>query len=237
MDIIVTDGTNVTRAAKNATKTIPIVMGSDADPIGNGFIASLARPGGNITGLTNLITGLSGKRLQILKEAIPGISRVGVIWNPENPSSVSAFKETQDAVQGLAMQLQSLEVRGPNDFEGAFQAAAKRQARALSVVSDSLMFSNRKRLLDLAAKHRLPTMHTQSLWVEAGGLISYGTSLPDLWRRAATYIDKILKGAKPADLPVEQPTKFELVINLKTAKQIGLTIPPNVLARADKVIK
>ena len=237
VDIIVTDGTNVTRAAKNATKTIPIVMGSDADPIGNGFIASLARPGGNITGLTNLITGLSGKRLQILKEAIPGISRVGVIWNPENPSSVSAFKETQDAVQGLAMQLQSLEVRGPNDFEGAFQAAAKRQARALSVVSDSLMFSNRKRLLDLAAKHRLPTMHTQSLWVEAGGLISYGTSLPDLWRRAATYIDKILKGAKPADLPVEQPTKFELVINLKTAKQIGLTIPPNVLARADKVIK
>ncbi len=237
VEIIITDGTNVTRAAKNATKTIPIVMASDADPIGNGFIASLARPGGNITGLTNLLTDLSGKRLEILKEAIPGISRVGVIWNPENPSSVSAFKETQVAAQGLAMQLQSLEVRGPDDFEGAFQAATKRQARALSVVSDSLMFSNRKRLLELAAKYRLPTMHTQSLWVEAGGLMSYGTYFPDLWRRAAIYVDKILKGAKPEDLPVEQPMKFEFVVNLKTAKQIGLTVPPNVLARTDKVIK
>jgi len=237
VEIIVTDGTNVTRAAKNATKTVPIVMASDADPIGNGFIASLARPGGNVTGLINLITGLSGKRLELLKEAIPGISRVGVIWNPENPSSVSGFKETQEAAQALAMQLQSLEVRGPDEFEGAFQAASKRQARAISVVSDSLMFNNRKRLLDIAAKHRLPTMHTQSLWVEAGALMSYGTSFPDLWRRAATYVDKILKGAKPADLPVEQPMKFELVINLKTAKQIGVMIQPNVLARADKVIK
>ena len=237
VEIIVTDGTNVTRAAKNATKTIPIVMASDADPIGNGFIASLARPGGNITGLINLLTGLSGKRLEVLKETIPGISRAGVIWNPENPSSVSAFKETQDAAQALAMQLQSLEVRGPDDFEGAFQAATKRQARALSVVSDSLMFNNRKRLLDLAAKHKLPTMHTQSLWVEAGALMSYGTSFPDLWRRAASYVDKILKGAKPADLPVEQPMKFELVINLKAAKQIGLTIPPTVVYQADKVIK
>jgi putative ABC transport system substrate-binding protein len=237
VEIIVTDGTNVTRAAKNATKTVPIVMASDADPIGNGFIASLARPGGNVTGLVNLIAGLSGKRLELLKEAIPGISRVGVIWNPENPSSVSGFKETQEAAQALAVQLQSLEVRGPDEFEGAFQAATKRQARALSVVSDSLMFNNRRRLLELAAKHRLPTMHTQSLWVEAGALMSYGTYFPDLWRRAATYVDKILRGAKPAELPVEQPTKFELVINLKTAKQIGLTIPPNVLARADKVIK
>jgi len=237
VEIIVTDGINATRAAKNATKTIPIVMASDADPIGNGFIASLARPGGNITGLTNLLTGLSGKRLEILKESIPGISRVGVIWIPENPSSVSSFKETQAAAQALAMQLQSLEVRGSNDFESAFQAATKRQARALSVLSDSLMFTNRKRLLDLAAKHRLPTMHTQSLWVEAGGLMSYGTYFPDLYRRAATYVDKILKGAKPADLPVEQPMKFEFVINLKTAKQIGLTIPQSVLFRADKVIK
>ena len=237
VEIIVTDGTNVTRAAKNATKTIPIVMASDADPVGNGFVASLARPGGNVTGLVNLLAGLSGKRLEILKEAIPGISRVGVLWNPENPSSISAFKETQEAAQALAMQLQSLEVHGPDEFEGAFQAATKRQARALSVVSDSLMFNNRRRLLELAAKHRLPTMHTQSLWVEAGALMSYGTYFPDLYRRAATYVDKILKGAKPAALPVEQPTKFEFVINLKTAKQIGLTIPPNVLARADKVIR
>ena len=237
VEIIVTDGTNVTRAAKNATKTIPIVMASDADPVGNGFVASLARPGGNVTGLVNLLAGLSGKRLELLKEAIPGISRVGVLWNPENPSSVSGFKETQEAAQALAMQLQSLEVRGPDEFEGAFQAATKRQARALSVVSDSLMFNNRRRLLDLAAKHRLPTMHTQSLWVEAGALMSYGTYFPDLWRRAATYVDKILKGAKPADLPIEQPTKFEFVINLKTAKQIGLTIPQSVLYRADKVIK
>jgi putative ABC transport system substrate-binding protein len=237
VEIIVTDGTNVTRAAKNATKTIPIVMASDADPVGNGFVASLARPGGNVTGLVNLLAGLSGKRLELLKEAIPGISRVGVLWNPENPSSVSGFKDTQEAAQALAMQLQSLEVRGPDEFEGAFQAAIKGQARALSIVSDSLMFNNRRRLLELAAKHRLPTMHTQSLWVEAGALMSYGTYLPDLWRRAAAYVDKILKGAKPTDLPVEQPMKFEFVINLKTAKQLGLTIPQSVLYRADKVIK
>jgi putative tryptophan/tyrosine transport system substrate-binding protein len=237
VEIIVTDGTNVTRAARNATKTIPIVMASDADPVGNGFVASLARPGGNITGLVNLLTGLSGKRLELLKETIPGISRVGIVWNPENPSSVSGFRETEEAAQALAMRLQSLEVRGAEDFVGAFQAASKGRARALTVVSDSLMFSNRRRLLDLAAKHRLPTMHTQSLWVEAGALMSYGTHFPDLWRRATVYVDKILKGAKPADLPVEQPMKFELVINLKTANQIGVTIPPNVLARADKVIR
>ena len=237
VEIIVTDGTNVTRAAKNATKTIPIVMASDADPVGNGFVVSLARPGGNITGLVNLLTGLSGKRLELLKEAIPGILRVGILWNPENPSSVSGFKETQEAARTLEMQLQSLEVRGADDFAGAFQAATKAKARALTVVSDSLMFSNRRRLLELASKNKLPTMHTQSLWVDAGALMSYGTNFPDLWRRAAIYVDKILKGTKPADLPVEQPKKFEFVINLKTAKQIGLTIPPNVLARADKVIR
>jgi len=237
VEIIVTDGTNVTRAAKNATKTIPIVMASDGDPVGNGFVASLAHPGGNITGLTNLLAGLSGKRLEVLKEAIPGISRMGVIWNPENPTSVTAFKETQDAAQALALQLQSLEVRGLNDFEGAFQAATKGQARAITVLSDSVMFTHRTRIVELAAKQRLPTMHTQSLWVEAGGFVSYGTYLPDLWRRAAIYVDKILKGTKPADLPIEQPKKFEFIINLKAAKQIGLTIPPNVLVRADKVIK
>jgi ABC-type uncharacterized transport system substrate-binding protein len=237
VEIIVTDGTNVTRAAKNATKTIPIIMASDADPVGNGFVDSLARPGGNITGLVNLLTGLSGKRLELLKEAIPGILRVGILWNPENPSSVSGYKETQEAARALAMQLQSLEVRNVEDFAGAFRTATKAKARAVTVVSDSLMFSNRRQLLELASKYKLPTMHTQSLWVDAGALMSYGTNFPDLWRRAALYVDKILKGAKPADLPVEQPTKFEFIINLKTAKQIGLTIPPNVLARADKVIR
>ena len=237
VEIIVTDGTNVTRAAKNATKTIPIVMASDADPVGNGFVASLARPGGNVTGLVNLIAGLSGKRLELLKEAIPGILRVGILWNPDNPSSVSGFKETQEAARALAMQLQSLEVRSADDFAGAFQAATKAKARALTVVSDSLMFSNRRRLLGLASKNKLPTMHTQSLWVDAGALMSYGTNFPDLYRRAAIYVDKILKGAKPADLPVEQPTKFELVINAKTAKAIGLTIPPVLLLRADRVIE
>jgi putative ABC transport system substrate-binding protein len=237
VEIIVTDGTAVTRAVKNATKTIPIVMASDGDPVGNLFVASLARPGGNITGLTNLLAGLSGKRLEILKDAIPGMSRCGIIWNPENPSSITGFKETQVAAQSLGVQLQSLEVRGPNDFESAFQAAKKVQASALTVVSDSVMFAHRTRMLELAAKQRLPTMHTQSLWVQDGGMISYGTYFPDLYRRAATYVDRILKWTKPADLPVEQPTKFELVINLKTAKQIGVTIPPNVLARADKIIK
>ena len=237
VEIIVTDGTNVTRAVRNATKTIPIVMASDADPVGNGFVASLARPGGNVTGLANLLAGLSGKRLELLKEAIPGMSRAGIIWNPGNPSSVSGFKETQQAARALALQLQSLEVRSADDFAGAFQAAIKRRARALTVVSDSLMFNNRRQLLELASKHKLPTMHTQSLWVDAGALMSYGTNFPDLWRRAATYVDKILKGTKPADIPVEQPMKFEFVVNLITAKQIGLTIPPNVLVRAQRVIR
>ncbi len=237
VEVIVTDGTDMTRAAKNATMTIPIVMASDGNPIENGFVASLARPGGNITGLTNLLSELSGKRLEVLKEAIPGIVRVGIIWNPGNSSSATGFKEAQVAAKALAIQLQSLEVRGPDDFEGAFQAASKRQARAISVLSDALMFTHRGRLLELATKHRLPTMHTQSLWVEAGGLISYGTHFPDLYRRAATYVDKILKGRTPADLPVEQPMKFEFVINLKTAKALNLTIPQWTLMKADKVIK
>jgi putative ABC transport system substrate-binding protein len=237
VDIIVTDGTRVTRAAKNATRTIPIVMASDADPIASGYVASLARPGGNITGLTNNNPDLSGKRLEVLKESIPGISRVGIIWNPEVPTSVTAFKDAQIAAQPLRLQLQSLEMRGPDDYESVFQAAAKERTKALTVLSDSLMFANRSRILELASKHKIPTMHTQSGWVEAGGLMSYGTYFPDLWSRAAVYVDKILKGTKPADLPVEQPTKFELVINLKTAKQIGVTIPQSVLYRADKVIK
>jgi putative ABC transport system substrate-binding protein len=237
VDIILTDGTRVTRAAKNVTRTIPIIMASDADPVSSGYVESLARPGGNITGLTNNNPDLSGKRLEVLKECIPGISRVGIIWNPDVSTSVTAFNEAQIAAQPLGLQLQSLEMRGPDDYERTFQAATKGRASALTVLSDALMFSNRARILELAVKHKFPTMHTQSLWVEAGGLMSYGTYFPDLYRRAATYVDKILKGSNPADLPVEQPTKFELVINLKTAKQIGLTIPPGMLARADKVIR
>jgi putative ABC transport system substrate-binding protein len=235
--IIVTDGTAVTRAVKNVTRTIPIVMASDGDPVGNGFVASLARPGGNITGLTNLLAGLSGKRLEVLKSAMPGTSRFGIMWNPENPASITGFKETQVAAHSLGLQLQSLEVKGPNDFESAFQAAKKGQLAAVTVVSDSVMFAHRRRLLELAAKQRLPTMHTQSLWVHDGGMISYGTYFPDLYRRSAMFVDRILKGAKPGDLPIEQPTKFELVINMKTAKALGFTIPPSLLLRADQVIQ
>ena len=237
VEIILTDGTAVTRVVKNATKTIPIVMASDGDPVGNKFVSSLARPGGNITGLTNLLAGVSGKRLEILRDALPSTSRFGIIWNPENPASRTGLKETQNAAQSLGVQLQLLEVRGPDDYDGAFQAASKAHVGGVSVVSDSVMFAHRARMLELAAKHKIATMHTQSLWVQSGGMISYGTYFPDLYRRAAYFVDKILKGAKPADLPIEQPRKFELVINLKTAKQIGLTIPANVLARADRVIK
>jgi putative tryptophan/tyrosine transport system substrate-binding protein len=237
VDIIVTDGTRATRAAKTASQTIPIVMASDADPLASGHVLSLAGPGTNITGLTNNNPDLSGKRLEVLKEAIPNVSRVGIIWNPEVPTSVTAFKEAQLAAKPLELQVQSFQMRGPDDYEGTFQAATKGQAKALTLLSDSLMFANRARILELAARHKLPTIHTQSGWVEAGGLMSYGTHFPDLWRRAAIYVDKILKGANPAELPVEQPTKFELVINLKTAKQLGLTIPQSVLYRANKVIK
>jgi putative ABC transport system substrate-binding protein len=235
--IIVTDGTAVTRAAKSATKTIPIVMASDGDPVGNKFVDSLARPGGNITGLTNLLAGISGKRMEILKDSLPEVSRFGILYNPDNPSSRTGLKETQAAAQSLSIQLQQLEVKEPNDYPIAFGAASKGRLGGVSVVSDSVMFAHRSRLLDLAVKHKIPTMHTQSLWVQSGAIMSYGAYFPELYRRAAYYVDKILKGAKPADLPIEQPTKFELVINLKAAKQIGLTIPPNVLARADRVIK
>jgi putative ABC transport system substrate-binding protein len=237
VDIIVTDGAAVTRAAKSATRTIPIIMKNDGDPVASGHVASLARPGGNITGLTSLVTGLSAKRLEVLTEVIPGVSRVALVWNPTNPQSVTVFKETQAAAQTLGVQLQSHEVRDPRDFDAAFQATTKARARAVTIVSDSVMFAHRAQILELAAKQKLPTMHPQRQWVEDGGLISYGPNFPDLSRRAATYVDKILKGAKPGDLPVEQPTKFELVINLKTAKALGLTIPQSLLIRADEVIK
>ena len=235
--IIVTDGTAVTRAAKSATKTIPIVMASDGDPVGNKFVDSLARPGGNITGLTNLLAGISGKRMEILKDSLPEVSRFGILYNPDNPASRTGLKETQAAAQSLSIQLQQLEVKEPNDYPIAFGAASKGRLGGVSVVSDSVMFAHRSRLLDLAVKHKIPTMHTQSLWVQSGAIMSYGAYFPELYRRAAYYVDKILKGAKPADLPIEQPTTFELVINLRTARALGLTIPPSVLLRADQVIE
>jgi putative ABC transport system substrate-binding protein len=225
-------------AAKQATKTIPIVMLTIQDPVALGLIDSLARPAGNITGLTTLGRDLSGKRLELLKEVVAGISRVGVLWDTNAPGPVIAFKEYEAAARALKIPLQSLEVRGPNpDLDGAFQAVAKGRMSALIMISNPVLSRHRKQIAELTIKNRMPSMCEGSASVEAGCLMSYSANSADQYRRAATYVDKILKGAKPADLPVEQPTKFEFVINLKTAKQIGLTIPPNVLARADKIIK
>lgn len=238
VDVLVVTFLPGIRAAKEATKTIPIVMVSFVDPVAAGIVDSLARPGGNITGLATLARDLSGKRLELLKEAVPGISRVGALWDANAPGPAIAFKEYEAAARALKIQLQSLEVRGPTpDLEGAFQAAAKGRASALIIVRNPVLNRYTEPIADLAIKNRLPSMYEGSDFVEAGGLVSYASNDVESFRRAATYVDKILKGAKPADLPVEQPTKFELVINLKTAKQIGLTIPPNVLVRADKVIK
>jgi ABC-type uncharacterized transport system substrate-binding protein len=234
---IVADGDPAIRAAKQTTRTIPIVFIAIGDPVREGFVASLARPGGNITGLTSISEELSGKRLELLKEAFPKVSRVAVIWNPANASNLLEFREMEVTARTLGLKLQSLEVRGLADFQGAFARAAKDRANALVLVRDPLIDSEHFRILDFAVDKRVPSMHGEEQFVEAGGLMSYGPSRVDLFRRAATYIDKILKGAKPADLPVEQPTKFEFVINLKTAKQIGVTIPQSVLYRADKVIK
>jgi putative ABC transport system substrate-binding protein len=238
VDVIVVPPVVAIRAAKQATKTIPIVMVTTADPVAIGLIESLARPGGNITGLTRLTAELSGKRLELLKEAVMGLSRVGVLWDADGAGSANSFKEYDAAARALKIALQSLEVRGPNpDLDGAFRAAAKRHVSALIAIRGSLLNRYPKRIADLAIKHRLPSMFEGSADVEAGGLMSYSASDAESFRRAAVYVDKILKGAKPAALPVEQPTKFEFVINLKTAKEIGLTIPQSVLYRADKVIK
>ena len=237
VDVIVTAAPSSTRAAKAATSTIPIVMAFDNDPVANGFIASLARPGGNITGLSNLAPELSGKQLELLKEIVPRLSHVAVLWTSTGKGWQATVKEIELAAAALKVQLQALDVPGPKDIETAFREARKGRADAVLVLASPILESHRTQVVDLAAKNRLPTIYPFPEFVEAGGLVTYGVSLSDLYRRAATYVDKILKGAKPADLPVEQPTKFELVINLKTAKQIGLTIPPNVLARTDKVIK
>jgi putative tryptophan/tyrosine transport system substrate-binding protein len=238
VDVLISGTLVAIRAAKQATNTIPIVMVLSVDPVATGLVDSLARPGGNITGVTNLARDLSGKRLELFKEVVPGISHIGMLRDADDPSAALGFKEYEAVAPALKVQLQSLEVRGPNpNLEGAFQAAAKGRASALIAIRGFLFNRYPKQIADLAIKNRLPLMFERNEHVEAGGLMSYATNDVDQWRRAATYVDKILKGTKPADLPVEQPTKFEFVINLKTAKQIGLTIPPNVLARADKVIK
>jgi putative tryptophan/tyrosine transport system substrate-binding protein len=238
VDVLVSGTLTAIRAAKQATNSIPIVMVTTVDPVAAGLVDSLAHPGGNITGLTRLTRELSGKRLELLKEVVPGLSRVGVLRSADGSSSAIAFKEYEAAARALKLQIQSLEVRGPNaDLEGTFHTAVKGRASAFITVTGTLLIRYPKRIAELAIKNRLPSMYEVSEYVEAGGLMSYSASNAEAFRRAAYYVDKILKGAKPADLPVEQPTKFEFIVNLKTAKQIGLTIPPNVLARADRVIK
>jgi putative ABC transport system substrate-binding protein len=238
VDIIVSFGTQGVTAAKNATETTAIVMIAVRDPVGTGFIASLARPGGNVTGVSGS-AGLEivAKQLELLKETVPKAHRVAILSNPTNAYHQLAIREVNVAARSLGVQLQILEARGPNEFDGAFAAMGKERAGALVVVSDVIFNNHRTRLADLAARSRLPAAYGVRESVEAGGLMSYGTSFLDLHRRAATYVDKILKGSTPADLPVEQPTKFELVINLKTAKALGIEVPPMLLARADEVIE
>ena len=238
VDIIVTGGSSPTRAAKEATTTIPIVMAQDADPVGSGFVLSLARPGGNITGLSTLAPELNGKRLELLREIVPRLSRVAVLGTSTQPGNAQSLKEVELAAKAFGVKLQYLDVLNSKEITIAFRAATKGRADAvLMLLPGRVATSQRSQVVELAVKNRLPAIYNTAEWAEAGGLITYGTSITDLDRRAATYVDKILKGAKPADLPVEQPTKFEFIINLKAAKQIGLTIPPNVLVRADKVIK
>jgi len=237
VDVIVTGGPTAIPPAKKATATIPIVMSFDSDPVGSGFVASLAHPGGNITGLSSLSPEISGKQLELLKEIVPKLSRVAVLGTSTRPGYAHALKEVELAAGALAVQLQYLDVGDPKDIETAFRAAAKGRAEAVLVLGGPVFILQRTQVADLAVKNRLPAIYDRREVVEDGGLSSYGVSLIDLHRRSATYVDKILKGAKPADLPVEQPTKFEFIINLKAARQIGLTIPPNVLVRADKVIR
>jgi ABC-type uncharacterized transport system substrate-binding protein len=241
VDVIVTGGgTPPALAAKQATKTIPIVFASAPDPVTDGLVTSLARPGGNVTGSSSVNPELVGKGLEQLKQTVPGVSRVAVLWHPGGVGERTGkdmLREADVAARALGVRLQVVEARSPADFDRAFLDMTRARAGALTVLPSAMFFSERKRLLDLAAKNRLPAVYSQREFVDAGGLMAYGPNLADNFRRAATYVDKILKGAKPADLPVEQPTKFELVINLKTAKALGLTIPPSLLARADEVIQ
>ena len=237
VDVIVTTGTQATVAAKQATSTIPILVGNAGDLVGEGLVASLARPGGNVTGFTSVDPDLSAKRLQLLRETLPKVSRVAVLYHGGPGGDQEELRETQTAAKTSGVQIQPLQVLEPDQFQRAYTAMTKERAQALIIFVGTFTAFHRKELLELAAKIRIPTMCGNPEWSEAGGLISYGHDRRDQFRRAAIYVDKILKGTKPADIPVEQPRKFEFVINLKTAKRIGLTIPPNVLARADKVIK
>ena len=237
VDLIVAVSPQPVQAAKEATTTVPIVMVAVADPVTYGFVTSLARPGGNITGVSLLLPELNAKRLELLREMVPKLSRAAVLWNATNPFRALDLKVAQAGARALGVTLQSLEVRGPDDFDRAFDAASRERTRALITLEDPLTFAHRTRIVGLAAKHRLPAIYGLREYVDAGGLMSYAPILLDNFRRAATYVDKILKGAKPADLPVEQPTRFELVVNLKTAKALGLTVPQSVLIRADQVIQ
>jgi len=237
VDIIVSAGPGPTRATKAATSTIPIVMAQDSDPVADGFVTSLARPGGNITGLSTFAPELGGKRLEILREVVTKLASVGVLGNSNFPGNAPAIREIELAAKVFKVQLQYLDVLGPKDIGTAFQVASKGRADAVLTLTSAILSTHRAQMIELAIKNRLPAMYHNSQFVEAGGLMAYSANLTDLFHRSATYVDKILKGAKPADLPVEQPTKFEFIINLKAAKQIRLTIPPNVLARADRVIR
>jgi ABC-type uncharacterized transport system substrate-binding protein len=237
VDVILTPGINAALAAKNATRMIPIVCFNLSDPVAAGLVDSLARPGGNITGFTNIAPVLAGKRLELLKETVPKLSRVALLWNPQDASSAQIWKESQLPARELGLQLHSMDVSSADKYEGAFKEAIRARSAALAVIGTPLNNSNQKRIVGLAAKNRLPAIYSRDDYVTSGGLMSYGPDRIEPYQRAAVMVDKILKGAKPADLPVEQPTKFELMINLKTAKALGLTIPPVVLMRAEKVIK
>jgi len=235
-DVLVTHAPAGTRAAKRATATIPIVMGVAGDAVATGLVAGLARPGGNVTGSSFFLPELNAKRLEVLKEALPPLSRVGVLLNPDNPANVATLRAMEETARSVKIQLHAVEVRSPADFEGAFATIVKGRAGALAVYDDAMLIAEAAQIADLARKSRLPTIGFIE-YAKAGGLLAFGVNFPDLWRRAAGFVDKILKGAKPADLPVEQPTKFEVVVNLKTAKALGVTIPQSILIRADEVIQ
>ena len=238
VDVIVASVTQASLAAKHATGTIPIVMVGVGDPLGSGLVASLARPGGNVTGPSSMLAEVSGKQLALLKETVPKASPVAVLWNPANPVwQAAALRQTEVTAGALGLRLQLVEARGPDELEGAFEAMTRERAGALFVPADIIFVRHAQRIADLAARHRLPAMYGFREHVQAGGLMSYAANFAVMFRRAATFVDKILKGAKPAELPVEQPTKFELVINLKTANALGLTIPQSLLLRADEVIQ
>jgi putative ABC transport system substrate-binding protein len=236
VDVIVASGTELTKAAGKASNGIPVVMVGVGDPIGAGIVASLARPGGNVTGLSLIAPELAAKRLELAKEALPGLAHIAILWNPTNPSVTLRFRETEAAARVIGLKLESIEARQAGDFEKGLQAAARAGAQALITTEDALMSAHRAQIIRLAMRHRLPAISGLWWFADAGSLLSYGPSSLDLWRRAAGYVDKIFAGSRPADLPVEQPTTLELIVNLRTAKALGLTIPKSVLARADKII-